>query len=136
MHQGFEFSNAGGILFDKRRMLQAAATAARQGSQTSINSGERFARQRGPVRFRRSAEAIEFGDPALHADHDLERLGREVISIHTLGSDHESRAGGIAKRHFDFEQAGVWIIALHRFDRRSNGGAISGQAWRDDGTDR
>jgi hypothetical protein len=29
MHQEFEFSNAGGILFDKRRMLQAAAIAAR-----------------------------------------------------------------------------------------------------------
>jgi hypothetical protein len=28
------------------------------------------------------------------------------------------------------------IIALHRLDRRSNGGAVSGQAWRDDSTDR
>jgi len=43
--------------------------------------------------FRHFNEAQLARTSMMAADHDLERFGRDVISIHTLGSDHKSCAG-------------------------------------------
>jgi hypothetical protein len=83
MHYGFEFSNAGGIRFDKRRMLQAAATAARQGSHKAHKRRGRAADQLTRVRGL-PATAIRFASADMPAAATAASLAYTPITIENL----------------------------------------------------